>query len=183
MQLLLELLPVGAFFATYFLFGRDIYLATMVLMAGMTLSLLILWIRSRRIPALFGASTALVLVFGAATLWLRNPKFIQWKPTIFLWVMALAFLASQFIGKVTLAQRILQPMLGESQLDRPDWLKLNWSWITYGAIAGLANIVAAYHVSQDAWVSVKGIGLTVSMFLFLLAQIYWLHRRGKLNLS
>jgi intracellular septation protein len=183
MQLLLELLPVGAFFATYFLSGRDIYAATAVLMAGMTLSLLIIWIRSKRLPALFGASTALVVVLGAITLWLRNPKFLQWKPTIFLWIIAVAFLASQFIGKVTLAQRMLQPMLGETQLDRADWLKLNWSWVAYGAIAGLANIVAAYHVSMDAWVSIKSIGLMGSMFLFLLAQIYWLHHRGKLNLS
>jgi intracellular septation protein len=182
MQLLLEFLPIGAFFGTYFLYGRDIYTSTMVLMAGMSLSLLIIWIRSKRLPPMFSVSTALVLVFGVATLWLRNPKFIQWKPTIFLWIMALAFLASQFIGKVTLAQRMLQPVLGDAQLERPDWLRLNWSWVAYGVLAGLANILAAYNVSQDAWVSIKSIGLLVSMFVFLFAQMFWLYRRGKLPL-
>ncbi len=154
----------------------------MVLMAGMSLSLLIIWIRSKRFPPLFGVSTLLVLGFGVATLWLRNPKFIQWKPTIFLWFMAVAFLASQFVGKVTLAQRMLQPVLGDTQMERPDWLRLNWAWVAYGALAGLANIMAAYHVSQDAWVSIKSIGLLVSMFLFLMAQMFWLYKRGKLPL-
>jgi intracellular septation protein len=182
MQLLLEILPIGAFVAAYYLFGHDIYVATQVLMAGMTLSLLIIWVRTRRLPTMFGISTALVLVFGVATLLLRNPKFIQWKPTIFLWIMALAFLASQFIGKVTLAQRMLQPVLGEAKLERPEWLQLNWAWVAYGALIGLANIMAAYNVSQDAWVSIKAIGLMGSMFLFLLAQMFWLYRRGKLPL-
>jgi intracellular septation protein len=182
MQLLLEFLPIAAFVATYYLFGHDIYVATQVLMAGMVVSLLIIWIRTKRVPTMFGISTGLVLVFGAATLLLRNPKFIQWKPTILLWIMALAFLASQFIGKTTLAQRMLQPVLGESQLERPDWLRLNWAWVAYGVIVGLANILAAYHVSQDAWVSIKGIGLMGTMFLFLAAQMFWLYRRGKLPL-
>jgi intracellular septation protein len=182
MQLLLEFLPIGAFVAAYFLYGHDIYLATQVLMAGMVVSLLIIWIRTKRLPAMFSISTVLVLVFGAATLWLRNPKFIQWKPTILLWIMALAFLASQFIGKTTLAQRMLQPVLGESQLERPDWLRLNWAWVAYGVLIGLANILAAYNFSQDAWVSIKGIGLMGTMFLFLAAQMFWLYRRGKLPL-
>ncbi len=89
-------------------------------MVGMTLSLLVLWVKNRRMPAMFGLSTALVLVFGTLTLVLRNPLFIQWKPTILLWLLAVAFLASIFIGREPLAQRMMQPALGEAQLERGD---------------------------------------------------------------
>ncbi len=48
---------------------------------------------------MFGASTALVVAFGTLTLVLHDARFIQWKPTIFLWALALAFLVSAFIGQ------------------------------------------------------------------------------------
>jgi intracellular septation protein len=180
MQLLLELFPVLAFLVAYRLGG--IYVATGTLMATMGLSLFIIWLRTRRIPPLFGASTALVLVLGTATLVLRSSRFIQWKPSIFLWLLAAAFLGSAFFGKQTLAQRVLQPTLGEAQLERRDRLKLNFAWVLYGLIFGTINIVVAYHASEATWVATKSIGLMASMFLFMLGQLYWLHRRGKLSL-
>jgi intracellular septation protein len=179
MQLLLEFFPVVAFLIAYKI--GDIYTATATLMVTMVLSLAISWLRTRRIPPMFGASTALVLVLGTATLILRSNRFIQWKPSIFLWLVAIAFLVSSFVGKQTLAQRLLQPALGESQLERRDWLKLNFAWVLYGLIFGLINIVVAYHASESTWVAAKSFGLMGSMFLFLMAQLYWLHRRGKLT--
>src|SRR5688572_23077696 len=98
MQMLLEFLPVAAFLVAYKFFG-GMYVATAVLMVGMPLSLAILWLRAKKLPGMFAISTALVLAFGAATLTLRDPRFIQWKPSIFLWLLAVAFLVSAFVGK------------------------------------------------------------------------------------
>jgi hypothetical protein len=110
MNALLEFSPLLAFIVAYYL--RDIYVATATLMVAMGLLLLADWLLTRRIPRMHLISTALVLVFGSATLILRSPVFIQWKPTIFMWLLAVAFLVSGFIGKQTLAQRLLQPALG-----------------------------------------------------------------------
>jgi intracellular septation protein len=178
--MLLEFFPVAAFGVAYWL--GDMYLATMTLMATMVLSLIISWVRTRRIPGIFGASTALVVVFGTATLILRDSRFIQWKASIFLWLLAIAFFVSSFVGKQPLAQRLLQPTLGENQLDRRDWLKLNYAWVLYGLLIGLINILVAYYASESAWVKVKIFGLTGSMFVFMLGQVFWLHKRGKLAL-
>lgn len=178
--MLLEFLPVAAFFGTY-LYLKDIYTATMVLMVAMVLSALVFYLRTRKVPTMFGISTLLVLAFGAATLLLRNPKFIQWKPTILLWGMALAFLVSTWIGKALLAQRMLQPALGEHQLARSDWLKLNWAWVLFGLLTGLANILIAYNAPEATWVKVKSIGLMVAMFAFLIGQMLWLQLTGRLK--
>jgi intracellular septation protein len=180
MQLLLEFFPVIAFFVAYKLGGM--YIATGTLMVTMVLSFAVIWLRTRRIPPMFGASTALVLVLGTATLVLRSSRFIQWKPSIFLWLVAISFLVSAFVGKQTMAQRLLQPTLGEAELSRREWLQLNSAWVLYGLIIGLINILVAYYASESTWVTTKFFGLTGSMFLFLLAQLYWLHRRGKLSL-
>jgi intracellular septation protein len=179
MQMLLEFLPLAAFVVTYYFFGKDIYLATTTLMVGMVLALAVLWIRARRLPAMFGMSTLLVLAFGALTLWLRNAHFIQWKPSILMWLTALAFLGSAFIGDRPLAQRVMQPALGEqAQLERRDWLKLNTAWVLYGLVIGAVNVVLIYSVSESAWVSTKIPLLMGSMVLFIVAQMAWLYRRG-----
>jgi intracellular septation protein len=177
MQMLLELLPLAAFLVAYKFFG-GIYVATATLMVGMTLSLAVLWLRSRKLPAMFAASTALVVLFGAATLFLRNARFIQWKPTIFLWLLAIAFLVSAFVGRQPLAQRLLQPALGEATLLRHDWLKLNNAWVAFGLATGAANLLLAYNVSEADWVKLKVFGLTGVMILFIFAQTVWLYRRA-----
>jgi intracellular septation protein len=179
MQLLLEFLPVVGFLIAYKL--GDIYIATATLMIGMTISLAALWARSRRIPSMFGLSTLLVLAFGTLTLVLRNARFIQWKPTIFLWLLALAFLISAFLGREPLVQRLMQPALGEAKLGRRDWLKLNTAWVLYGLLMGVVNLVVAYHASESTWVNVKLYGLTGSMFLFMVGQLLWLQFTGRLK--
>lgn len=178
MQLLLEFFPLLAFLVAYKLGG--IYAATATLMASMVLSLGINWVRTKRIPPLLGASTLLVVLLGTATLVLRSVRFIQWKPSIFMWLVAIAFLVSMFVGKQPLAQRLLQPTLGDVQLERREWQQLTFAWVLYGAIVGAVNILVAYHASEATWVAVKTFGIMGSMFLFMLAQVFWLHRRGKL---
>jgi intracellular septation protein len=184
MQLLLEFFPLLAFVAAYVLGdpGEKIYVATATLMVAMVVSLLIIWFRTRKLPGMFATSTALVVVLGAATLILRSSRFIQWKPSVLLWLMAIAFLVSAFVGKQPLVQRLLQPILGEQQLARSEWLKLNMAWVVYGMVFGLINILVAYHASESAWVWTKSAGLMGSMFVFMMGQIFWLHKRGKLSL-
>lgn len=177
--MLLELLPVVAFLIAYKM--SDIYVATTILMVGMVLSLAVLWMRAKRLPTMFALSTVLVLVFGALTLVLRNARFIQWKPSIFLWAMALAFLLSVFVGREPLVQRLMQPALGEARLERRDWLKLNTAWMLYGLLMGGVNLVVAYHASEATWVNVKLYGLTGSMFLFMVGQLLWLQLSGRLK--
>jgi intracellular septation protein len=176
MHALLEFSPLVAFMAAYYL--RDLYFATAVLMAAMLLLLAADWLLTRRLPRMHLLSTLLVLVFGSATLILRNAQFIQWKPTIFMWILAAAFLGSAFIGKEPLAQRFLKAATGDQLLPRATWQRLNALWILFYAAAGLANIIVARNLSERAWVNFKVIGLTAATLLFVLAQALWLARRA-----
>src|SRR5690349_21354976 len=100
MQALTEFAPLVAFFVAYMLGG--LYVATAVLMAAMLALVAWDWLRLRRVPPMHSLSAALVLIFGSATLALHNPLFIQWKPTVFFWLVSLAFLGSAWIGERTL---------------------------------------------------------------------------------
>jgi intracellular septation protein len=177
MQALLEFSPLLAFMAAYYL--RDLYFATGVLMVAMLALLAVDYLLTRRIPRMHLLSTILVLVFGAATLILRNAQFIQWKPTIFMWIVAVAFLLSGLAGREPLAQRFLRSAAGEQELPRALWLRLNTLWVVFYALAGLANILVARTLSERTWVNFKVIGLTAATLVFVVLQALWLARRAE----
>jgi intracellular septation protein len=176
MDLALNFLPLVAFLVAYRIGG--IYAATAVLMAAMVLLAGIDWLRRRRISPMHGLSTVLVLVFGTATLVLHDPRFLKWKPTIFLWLLAAGFLGSQFIGRAPLIQRMLEAAVpGAERVARRDWLRLNSAWVVAYGLLGAANIYVAYHASESSWVNFKVIGLTVATMGLAVWQAIWLQKR------
>jgi len=176
MQALIDLAPLAAFFVAYYLGG--IYIATAVLMGAMVALLLLDLLRLKRVPPLHLLSAILVLALGGATLILRDPRFLKWKPTIFLWLVALASLASPWIGRTPLAQRLLAPMVsGSDSVPRATWLKLNWLWVGFYAALGGLNLWVAASASERTWVSFKVFGLSAAFALFAIAQALWLAAR------
>jgi intracellular septation protein len=176
MQALLEFVPLVAFVAAYYL--RGIYFATGVLMVAMCLLVAVTWLRTRKVSSLLGISTALVLAFGAVTLWLRDERFIQWKPTVFFWGLALAFLASQWIGARPLIQRLMEAALPDLRVARSAWLRLNLAWVVFYLAMGAANLAVARLLDEQTWVNFKVFGITALTFAFVLGQAFWLQRQG-----
>ncbi len=150
MQTLLELLPLLAFIAAYYL--ADIYVATATLMLAMLVVLAADWLRHRRIAPMHGISAALVFAFGSLTLLLHDQRFIQWKPTVFFWAVGIAFLASQWLGERPLAERLMGDAMGTSlgPIPRRDWLRLNLAWVGFYGIMGAANLLVAFNASVEA---------------------------------
>jgi intracellular septation protein len=176
MQPLLDLAPLLAFLLAYYLGG--IYVATMVLMASMVALVLLDLVRQRGVSGMHLISTVLVLLLGSATLILRDPRFLKWKPTIFLWLIALTSLGSTWIGRSPLSQRLLaQVVPGSEALPRALWLRLNWIWTLFYAALGALNLWVAYSMSERFWVNFKVIGLSAAFVVFAMAQALWLSSR------
>ncbi len=180
MQVLIDLAPVAAFFLAYLQAG--IYVATAVLMGSMLLLLLVDRLRGRAIPPMHWLSAILVLVLGGATLILRDARFLKWKPTIFLWLIAVTALISAGFTARPLSQRLLQPIVAHSEaLPRALWLRLNWIWVAFYAVLGAINLWIAYHRSERDWVNFKFFGLTVAFALFAMLQAFWLASRPEVR--
>ena len=180
MQAVIEFAPLVAFFAAYLAGG--LYVATAVLMAAMVALLIVDWLRARRIPPLHSLSAVLVLIFGAATLVLRNPLFIQWKPTVFFWLVSLAFLGSMWIGARTLTERLLGATLAEAFGPRLTiapalWRRLNLLWVAFYGLLGALNIVVLAYLSERAWAALKLVDVAL-MLIFVGAQVAWLAARA-----
>ena len=84
---------------------------------------------------------ALLIVFGGVTIALRDPAFVMWKVSALYVIFAIALIASIFIGKKT----ILQRMMGKDlKLPEQIWIRITWLW-GLGFIG--ISIVNAYFVN------------------------------------
>lgn len=183
MKQLLEFLPLVLFFTAYQMDGQvislgswshtfdGIFSATAVLMISsvVTWVLASLWEKKNERRLMWMAVA--ILIFGAATLILRDQRFIQWKPTVFNWVLAIVFLGSHFIGQTTVLQRLLG---GQLSLPSRIWTRLSALWIGNFTLVGALNLVVAYQYEESFWVAYKlysSIGFTLLLMLFTIAIV------------
>jgi intracellular septation protein len=173
----LEFLPLAAFLAAFWL--GDIYVATAALMITMPVMWLIGRLRTGRSSDLHAVSTVLVLVFGSLTLLWRDQRFIQWKPTVLFGALAVVFLASAWIGRRTLTERLMGAALqGQATLAPGDWQRLNLAWVGFYVSMALLNRAVVANATVEQWVAFKAFGITGATLIFALAQGAWIMRRG-----
>lgn len=177
MKQILEFLPIVLFFVVYQMDGESvsfagytheldgIFSATAVLIVATALQVIV----SRLMAGVWEKRTlwtfVAVLVFGGATLALRDQTFIQWKPTIFNWALALAFAGFTLFSEKCLLERTLG---GQLTLPAPVWTRLNILWIGNFTVVGALNLYVAYRYSEATWVSYKlysAIGFTLLLTL------------------
>jgi intracellular septation protein len=200
MKLLLDFLPIMLFFGVFkyaeshqqwaVAFANDylgfavaggsvaasvapVLLATAVVIVATGLQVGLMLARGRKVDTMLWVSLGLVIVLGGATIWFQNETFIKWKPSVLYWVMGLAF----WLSPLLFGKNLLRVLIGgQIELPAPVWQRLNFAWVAFFGLMGLANIFVAYTFSTDTWVNFKlfgGIGLTL---LFTLAQGYYLGR-------
>jgi intracellular septation protein len=165
MKFLFDIFPVILFFAAFKFY--DIYVATAVAIAATTLQIGWGWFRHRKVDNMQWISLGLIMVFGGATLLLRDETFIKWKPTVLFWLFAVVLLVAEHGFRKNLIRSMM-----DKQVTAPDpvWRKLLLAWIGFFTVMGVLNLYVAYGFSTDIWVNFKlfgGIGL---MILFVIAQ-------------
>ena len=193
MKQLAEFVPIALFFIVYQLDGQSInigawhyqfdgiFSATAAMMAATVLQVLLTYAITRKVEKRLLWLLLAVSVFGGATLIFRNQLFIQWKPSVFNWALALAFGVSQFIGDKNLIERTLGTQI---TLPKLIWTRLNLLWVTNFFIVGTLNLVVAYNYSEEAWVSYKlysaiGFTLLVTVLTTLIIAPHLKHDTAK----
>ncbi|NNC77931.1 MAG: septation protein IspZ [Woeseiaceae bacterium] len=181
MQALFEFLPLILFLGGYLY--KDIYFALGLLMVAMPIGVVVKYVMTRKLDKMYFWSTIFLLVAGTATFYFDNPKFLYWKPTVFYWVVAAAFVISLWVGDRPLVRRALE-LSGEINSDRitvRQWAGLNLVWAGFFVAMGAANIYVAYNFPEPFWVKFKVFGLMGLTLVFMVAQSFWII--SKLGLS
>lgn len=171
MKILTDFLPIILFFVAYKTY--DIYVATAVAIGASLIQVLWSLLRTRKVETMHLVTLGIIVVFGGATLLLRDPTFIKWKPTVVNWLFAAAFLGSQFIGEKSFLRRMM-----DHAIEAPVavWNRLNYAWVIFFIFSGALNLYVAYNFDEDTWVDFKLFGMLGLTLVFVVAQSLYLYR-------
>jgi intracellular septation protein len=92
-----------------------ILLATAVAIVATICQVGWLLLRKRKVDAMLWISLAIIVVMGGATLLLRDPTFIKWKPTVLYWAFAVVLLGADLLLSKNMIRSIMQ-----AQISLPD---------------------------------------------------------------
>jgi intracellular septation protein len=176
--LLLDYGPLLVFFVTYKVTGSGLQgtlAATLAFMVAAVVSIVIGLMVVGRVSPMVWLSTALILGFGAVTLYLRDPRFIQMKPTIIYLLFAGALFAGLLKRKAML-RWLFGPVF--PGLSDEGWLILSRNWALFFLVLAIANELMRATLSFDTWLTLKVWGVSVVSFLFAVANLPMLLRHG-----
>ncbi len=182
MQALLEFLPLLGLGGGYLL-GKSInpdeamYYLSYGAIIGTLLQFAIFRIRQEKMQKMTLITGWLLIIFATLTVVLRNPLFVELKPTVLSWAFALFFWGYAFFTKTTL----LEKMMGEQfQMPAKNWLTLNWFWVIFNVIIGVTNLAVVVMMSEDAWATFKLAVLPIASLVFVAGQTVYLFKYGKM---
>jgi intracellular septation protein len=150
-----------------------VLLATVVVIVATLLQITVLLLMRRKVDTMLWVTFGLIAVLGGMTVWFHSPTFIKWKPSVLDWAMAVALWLSQTVFKKDLLQALVGDQL---ELPKPVWLRLNFAWIAFFVLMGIANLYVAYNFSTSTWATFKVFGLTALMLVFMGCQGFYISR-------
>jgi intracellular septation protein len=154
MKFLTDFFPVILFFVAYKLYG--IYIATAVAILSSVVQVAYGWLRKRHVEKMHLITFGILFVFGGLTILLQDRTFIMWKPSVINWLFGAVFLASQYIGKKPLVQRMMESSIC---VPEPIWKKLNLTWSLFFIILGFLNLYVAndFFVAEHQLMELTGL--------------------------
>jgi intracellular septation protein len=176
--LLLDYGPLLVFFIAYKLAGSGLQgslVATLAFMVAVIISIAVGLAVVKRVSPMVWVSTVLILGFGAITLYLRDPRFIQMKPTV-IYVGFAAVLGAGLLRRKPLLKWLFGPVF--PGLTEEGWLKLSRNWTIFFAVLAVANEIMRATLSFDTWLTLKVWGVTVVSLVFAIANMPMLLRHG-----
>lgn len=147
-----------------------IYFAVLVGIIVAGLYTLFQWLLDGKSTKLQLFTFLIFLSLGGITLFLRDPAFIKWKPTVINFIFAVILFGSTIFGTKPLAERIMGGVIDASSQI---WHKITYSWATFFLFIATLNIIVAYKFSESIWVNFKLFGiLGLSIFFLMLQALY-----------
>ena len=149
------------------------------MLAAITALVVSRW-RLGRISPMLWLSTALIVGFGGLTILLRNPVFIQIKPTAIYLLFGITLLIGAWRGRPFLKYLLEAAFEG---LNDAGWLKLSRNWgFFFIALAALNEVLRQYYNVANGnfgtWISLKLWLFMPLSFLFTFTQLPMLLRHG-----
>jgi len=131
--------------------------------------------RLGKVSPMLWLSTALIVGFGALTIFFGDPTFVQLKPTIIYLAFGVVLLAGYSKGKGLL--KVLLEAAFEGLSDE-GWLKLSRNWGVFFLALAALNETLRMTLSFGDWLAAKLWVFLPLSFLFTFTQLPMLLRHG-----
>jgi intracellular septation protein len=186
LNLLVDYGPILLFFLVYRHFSPDdnedtigevlaVIKSTGTFMVAAVIALAVSKWKLGRVSPMLWLSTALIVFFGALTILLRDPFYIQIKPTAIYLFFGLALLIGLARGKVLLRMLLEAAFEG---LDSEGWRILTRNWGIFFLILAVLNEGFRYFLSFGGWLQAKLWVFLPLSFVFTFAHMPMLLRHG-----
>ncbi len=177
--------PLLAFFLAYRYFSpvesdpigevAAIVKSTFAFMIAAIAALLFSKFKLGKVSPMLLFSTALIVGFGALTIFFGDETFVQIKPTIIYGVMGTALLVGWWRGKSLL--KLLLDTAFEGLSDE-GWLKLSRNWALFFFVLAGLNEFLRWYLDFGDWLAAKLWVFLPLTFLFTFTQIPMLLKHG-----
>jgi intracellular septation protein len=185
-NLLVDFGPLLVFFLTYRYFSPDdenssvgIVLAvtksTVAFMIATLIALVVSKWRLGHVSPMVWLSSALILGFGALTVFFNDPFWIQIKPTAVYLLFAATLFGGLLRGKAMLRYLLQAAFEG---LSDEGWLKLSRNWAMFFLVLAALNEVLRQVLTFGGWLQAKLWLFTGLSFLFTFSQLPMVMRHG-----
>lgn len=168
MKLALDLGPLIAFFASYYLFG--LLPATGVLIVATIAAGGISYALVGSVSRLMIFSGLFVVVLGGLTLALDDPQFIKMKPTIYYLTVSAILFVTLLFGRLVLKDVFDAAV----NLRDEGWRKLTIRIGLFCIVLAIANELVWRNLPEQVWVWLKVAGFMPVTAIFLALQFYLL---------
>ncbi len=148
---------------------------TAAFMVGAVIALAISLVKFRKVSPMLWLSTALIVFFGGLTVLLRDPLFIQLKPTAIYLLFGAALLGGWYKGKALLKTLLEAAFEG---LDDDGWMLLSRNWGWFFLFLAALNEGFRHWLSFSGWLQSKLYVFLPLSFLFTFAHMPMLLRHG-----
>ena len=120
-------------------------------------------------------STTLIVGFGGLTIWLRDERFIQFKPTAIYLLFGAVLLIGWLRGRAWLQVLLEAAFEG---VTKEGWLKLSRNWGFFFLLLAVLNEILVRTMSFESWLWAKIWVFLPLTFLFTFSQIPMLLKHG-----
>jgi intracellular septation protein len=185
LNLLVDYGPLIVFFLTYRYYSPDgedmagellaVIRSTGAFILAALIALAVSKWRLGKVSPMLWLSTALIVGFGALTIYFADEFYVQIKPTVIYLAFGIALLVAWRMGKALLKWLLEAAFEG---LSDEGWLKLSRNWGVFFLFLAALNEALRWQLSFGDWLAAKLWVFLPLSFLFTFAQLPMLLRHG-----
>jgi intracellular septation protein len=163
----------GLLFIATFLITRDFRLATQVLVVAAVAALIVMVLVERRFRPMPTTVAVMAVLFGGASLLLRNPDILKMKMSI-----VDGLLGTVLFGGLAVKRNPLKFVLAPAfKLADEAWTTLTVRYALFWWACAIANEIVRRTQSDHTWVVFRGVALAAGV-LFAIAQAPFLMKHA-----